>query len=92
MTTSTTKTGWFIRKAKTSITGGPATEMDYYPVYIFEDGDKRNFSEHHTSIDDCREMIRDHFDNGRIAPTRHYRPTAEETEQTLWRACLSDPF
>jgi hypothetical protein len=86
-----TKTGWVIRKAKTSIVGGPATEKDYYPVYIFADGDERNFAEHHTSAADCREMIRNHFDNGRKAPARHTRLTAAEIQETLWRVCLSDP-
>jgi hypothetical protein len=78
------KTGWFIRKSKWA--------DGYYPVYIFEDGDERNFAQHASSVEECRRVIREHFDNGRKAPERHTRPTAEQMEDALWRACLSDPF
>jgi hypothetical protein len=94
MTTATaTKTGWFIRKARNNEAGYPADARSYFPVYIFADGAAKEFRSGLVSIEECREIIRDHFDGGRKAPARPGpRPTAEEMADTLWRACLSDPF
>lgn len=87
MTTMTTKkTGWFIRQS--SWWAGR-----YYPIFIFEDGEEASVGAHSpNTVEECRRVIRDHFDNGRVAPKRPTRLSPEEAEAILYRTCLSDPF